>query len=114
MTVLRSPDPEGGMSTKAERSEAAAKLGRQGRGEAKRRGDAVHYAAIRLKREGTVTIEDMRAVARVLHNIREYDRDAADYLPLPANERVAFWLEREADRREQINVQRAKERTSQR
>jgi hypothetical protein len=87
------------MSTKAERAAAAAMLGRKGKGEAKRRGDAAHYAALRLRREGTVTITDMRTAAGSL-------RGTAG----PSDMKVAAWLEREADRREQVNERRARER----
>ena len=86
------------MSTKAERSAAASVLGASGRGASKRRGDAAHYAALRMKREGTVTIEDMREAAGSL----------LEFCPGHAGDaRVAAWLEREADRRERINEQRA-------
>lgn len=89
------------MTTKAVR-EAAATMGRAGRGPAKRRGDAAHYAALRMKRAGTVSIEDLRAAAQWLD-----ERDFGAAGGNPVYERVAAWLEREADRRERINQQRA-------
>jgi hypothetical protein len=94
------------MSTKAERAAAAAMLGRKGKGEAKRRGDAAHYAALRLRREGTVTITDMREAAESLRGAGPQPDGRSG----PADGKVAAWLEREADRRERVNERRARER----
>jgi len=100
------------MSTKAERAAAAAVLGkkggRKGKGAAKRRGDAAHYAALRVKREGTVTVEDMRGTAVLLKEVARslLTPDLSDRY-----KRVAVWLDREADRRQRINEERARERS---
>jgi len=89
---------------------AAAILGRAaGKGEVKRRGDAAYYAALRLSRPGTVTIDDMRATASLIREVR-HSIHASEYDKHKGWERVAAWLEREAERRERLNEARARQR----